>query len=106
MDGAGERPPVIAKGNSYSPNSKRQSSELNLGCGTISGSQMKASIPQELMELIPVYQKGSFPLPLAEGRMATWWYLLAYQSLCWPPGSLSISTKKHLLHIAKSTLAS
>lgn len=44
------------------------------------------------MKLVPFYQKGSFPLLLAEGMRGYLWCLSGYQSPCRPLSSLSITS--------------
>jgi hypothetical protein len=40
---------------------------LNKDYWRISGGKIKDGIPQELVTLVTIFQKESFPLPLAEG---------------------------------------
>lgn len=83
---------VRSKSNSDSPNSKRRSKYVEAGStwttGGFWGQLDKASISGNLVKLVPLYQKESFPYLW---QTDTWWYLLAYQSACWHPGSLSMA---------------
>lgn len=47
------------------------------------------------MKQVPLCQKGSFPLSLAEGTKGYLWGLSAYQNPCWPPGSLSTTSTRY-----------
>lgn len=69
--------------------------KLKLGYQRISVYLLKASVPQELVKPVPICQKESFPLPLTEGTYGYLWRLSAYQSACWPPGSLSPHSEVH-----------
>lgn len=58
----------------------------------ISGSYIKASIPQEIVKPVPICPKESFSLLRAEGTYGYLWHVLAYRNPCWPPGPLSITS--------------
>lgn len=71
----------------------RNELSLEMKCRMVSGSSVKASGPEELVKLIPIYQKESFPLISVEGANVLLW--LHVKSLA-PPGSLrSASTFIH-----------
>lgn len=62
-----------------------------------SGGQTKASIPQGLEKLVSS-TKGATPLsPALEGTSGHQWYPIAFQSTCWLPGSLSITSTCYIV---------
>lgn len=57
---------VRSKGSYIPPTPRMLFKYPELDFRKISGGYVKASVPQELLKPVPIYQKESFPLPLAD----------------------------------------